>query len=632
MIYYHTKQLEATVRHNIQLPYKYCSVQECIDYFAGKQWVEVDTETTGNFDHNNKILLIQFGDSKNQFVLSFPELDDAERRLIDKELLQNTNLTKLLHNSKFDIKFFWHHGMDIVNIYDTMLAELILNTGKKTDEGFYSLYGLCQRYQGVTLDKETRGIINKVGITSRVIEYAANDVKYLSLIAKEQIKQMQKYRLASSDIQDIHTVCGLEMNAILALAAIEYNGMYLNRTKWADIKQVVHKQVDEIEKNIDSLVNVEPGLSRFTKVYQDLFTPAHKTTSVNWNSPAQKLKVLQALFPEIKSTAESTLSKYKQKHPIIKELLRYNKAKKLVTAFADKMESHINPVTKRIHTDFWPILDTGRVSTSNPNLQQIPSRTQEGRMMRACFVPEPGNVMVGGDYSGCELRIIAEFSQDPVWIDIFKQGKDLHSELCAMTFDIPIDKVKTASHFKPDLQYRDIQKTIDFGLAYGMSEYKLSDTIEVGVDEASNIIRKFFSKVPVVEKFLNQLGLLAKTRGFIRTPKPYQRLRWFEGYDNKGDFKRQGEIERAGKNTPIQGGNADMTKLALVLVYREIKKNNYPVKIVHVVHDEIQTECPKEFAETWRPILQKLMIQAAEVILKKVPMEVDCKISDHWSK
>lgn len=232
----------------------------------------------------------------------------------------------------------------------------------------------------------------------------------------------------------------------------------------------------------------------------------------------------------------------------------------------------------------------------------------------------------------CELRLIAEGSKDPVWVSAFREGKDLHSELCALTFDIPLSDVKTPSKFKPDLKYRDIQKTLNFGLAYGMSEYKLADTIEVSVDEARGIIEKFFSRVPDVKKFLDMLGYLGKTRGFIRTPKPYSRIRWFDGYQNIGDFKRQGEIDRASRNHPIQGGNADMTKLALVLVYREIKKNNYPVKIVHVVHDEIQTECPKEFAETWRPILQKLMIQAAEVILKKVPMEVDCKISDHWSK
>lgn len=626
MIYYVTKQ------SSIDPAFEPCTLDYVLDYFEDKDEVQVDTETQGSFNHKNEILTLQLGDSENQFVINFQELNRAEIDTIDQRIMQNDAICKVLHNSKFDVKFFWLYGMDIVNIYDTMLGEIILNAGKKVEKGFYSLYGLCLRYHGVELSKEVRGDINRFGLTKRVIEYAANDVKYLSEIKRQQHELMMKYRLANEDTQDIYTVCGLEMNAILALAAIEYNGMRLDTDKWANVKQIVHKQVREVSAKIDNVINTDARLKRFRMVYQDLFTPAYETSSVNWSSPKQKLEVLQALFPKIDSTSERVLSKYKGKHPLINLLIDYNKANKLATAFADKLESHINPNTGRIHTDFWPILETGRVSTSNPNLQQIPSRTETGGLMRACFVPEIGYDMVGGDYSGCELRIIAEFSEDPVWIDAFLKGKDLHSELCAMTFDIDIKDVKTPSKFKPDLKYRDIQKTIDFGLAYGMSEYKLADTIEQTPEIAKGIIDKFFGKVPKVKSFLDTLGYLAKSRGFIRTPKPYQRLRWFEGYNNKDDFKRQGEIDRAGRNTPIQGGNADMIKLAAVYVYREIRKNKYPVKLVHMVHDELQTECKKNFSKQWKEIQQQLMIKAAEVILKKIPMQVDCKVSDHWSK
>lgn len=631
-IYYITKQLESKVDHVIELSYKYSTVEQMIEYFADKDEVQVDTETQGEFNFVNQILLIQFGDFDNQFVANFQELTLAEKNLINDKILNNLSICKLFHNSKFDIKFFWHHGMDIQNIYDTMLAEIILNAGKSTEKGFYSLYGVAKRYCNVELDKETRGVINRIGFTTRVIQYAADDVKYLSKIKEQQVLQLRKYGLAREDIQDIYTVCGLEMNGILALTEIEYNGIYLDTSKWADIKREVHTKVQEIEGAIDRIVNKDPRLSRYTKIYQDLFTPAYETTSVNWSSHSQKLKVLKEIFPDIESTAERELSRYKNKHPIVKALLEYSKAKKLATSFADTLESHINPVTKRIHTDIWPILDTGRISTSKPNLQQIPSRTELGGKMRACFTAQPGNKMVGGDYAQCELRIIAEASNDPVWVEAFKSGKDLHSVLCAMTFDIPIEDVEKPSHFKPDIKYRSIQKTVSFGLSYGMSEYKLADTIEVSEDVARGIIDKFFSKVPKVKEFLDMLGYLGKSRGFIRTPKPYQRIRWFDGYQNKDDFKRQGEIERASKNHPIQGGNADMTKLALVLIYREIRANNYPVKIIHAVHDEIQCECPEEFAETWKPIMARLMLEAAGVILKTIPMEVDCKISGHWSK
>lgn len=165
-----------------------------------------------------------------------------------------------------------------------------------------------------------------------------------------------------------------------------------------------------------------------------------------------------------------------------------------------------------------------------------------------------------------------------------------------------------------------------------MSEYKLSDTIEIPVDDARKIINKFFKAVPKVKVFLETLGRLGKERGYIKTPKPYGRYRWFDGYENKNNFKRLGEIERQSKNMPIQGCNGDMTKLALVLLYNKIKQENLPVKIVHQVHDEIQCEVIEHFAEDWSKIMSDIMVEAAGVILKKVPMVVDCKVADTWTK
>lgn len=635
MIYYITKQTQ------IDPAFKTCTVDDMLLYFKDHVDVEVDTETEGWFDFTNKVICCQFGDPINQYVINFAELTKEEKDRINNEILNNPNKTKILQNAKFDIKFFWFHGFNIVNIYDTMLAEIILNAGKdnqkiidpetKESYGFYSLYSMVYRYCKVRLEKETRGLISKYGLTNRVIIYAANDVKYLTIIKNKQLEKLIKLGLANENHQDIYTVCGLEMNVLFAFAEMEYNGIKLDIEKWKSIQLLVENEVDLVKKSVDKIIWEEPKLKKFQNIYQDLFTPAYKTTLVNWASPQQKLKVLQTLFPEITSTGANILSKYKSKHPIFGKLIEYSKAIKLKTSFADTMIGYINPVTKRIHTDFWQILETGRVSSSTPNMQQIPSRTELGGKMRECFVPEKGYKMVGGDYSGCELRIIAEGSKDPVWINAFKEGKDLHSELCAMTFGIDIKDVKTFTPFKPDLKYRDVQKTLNFGLAYGMSEYKLSDTIEISIDEAKKIIKKFFKAVPKVEKFLNALGNLGKSRGYIKTAKPYGRYRWFDGWDSR-DPKRLGEIERQSKNHPIQGGNADMTKLALVLLYKTIKENNYPVKLIHQVHDEVQTEVTEEFSEEWSNIMEKIMVQAASVVLKEVPMVVDCKVANYWSK
>ena len=234
-----------------------------------------------------------------------------------------------------------------------------------------------------------------------------------------------------------------------------------------------------------------------------------------------------------------------------------------------------------------------------------------------------------------ELRIIAEFSKDEVWLNAFKEGKDLHSVLCAMTFDIPITDVKKETPFKKGVTYRDVQKTINFGLAYGMSEFKLADTMEIPVSDAKNIINKFFKAVPKVEKFLRSLGELGKKRGYIKTSPPYQRIRWFEQWQyavEHDDFKIMGEIERASKNSPIQGSNGDIIKQALIDVQQEIYTNNWDVKIILAVYDEIQTEVKADQAEAWKVKLDELMVTAAKKVLTEVPIVVDCGIHDYWQK
>lgn len=400
MIYYITNQTQ------IDSLFEKCSVDFMLNYFKDHKDIQVDSETTGHFDFKNIILLLQLGDFDNQFVLNFNELSQADRGKINTHIFCNKSICKLFQNAKFDIKFLWKHGFDIVNVYDTMLAEILLNAGKELPDGFYSLYSLGKRYCGIELDKEVRGKINSHGISSRVVEYAANDVKYLEKIKSVQVAEMQKYGLCNTDPQDIYTVCGLEMNSVLAFAALEYNGIKLDLNKWKEIQVTVKEELDKISKEIDDIVWKEPKLKKYQTVYQDLFTEAFNTTRVNWSSPTQKLAVLKALFPQIENTSEREMTRYKGKHPLIGKLLEYNKMNKLSSAFAEKMPEHVNTVTGRVHTEFWQILDTGRVSSNKPNMQQIPSRTELGGKMRSAFVADDGYKMVGGDYSGKLIKLV----------------------------------------------------------------------------------------------------------------------------------------------------------------------------------------------------------------------------------
>jgi len=265
------------------------------------------------------------------------------------------------------------------------------------------------------------------------------------------------------------------------------------------------------------------------------------------------------------------------------------------------------------------------------NLQQIPAHSELGQVIKSCFVAKDGYKFVSADFSGFELRIIAEYSQDPTWVNVFKNKEDLHSVLCSMTFNIPIEDVKKPFPSKPDISYRFLQKTINFMLAYGGSKYKLADVAQIDIKQADNIIKMYFSKIPLVEKFLNMISSTAVKYGYIRTDPYFKRVRWFPKLD-KNNFKSIGEVERAAKNTPPQGTNGSVTKLALCMLQDIIDMNNYDVKILLTIHDEILTECIESFAKEWKIILEKTMIQAAEVIIKTVPVAVEGVISDYWTK
>lgn len=589
-------------------------------WLQDKKSIQVDTETEGFFDFRNKVITLQIGTVHDQWVINVGCVDVTPL----KHIFESPDVEKVFWNAKFDVKFLKHwYGWEVNRIYDGFLAECVLTTG--LDERELSLGACAQNYLGVTLNKAVRGKILKVGLTDEVIKYAAEDVKYL-----HEIQSLQRTKTAE---WELHKVVELENSVVRVFADMELNGMKLDPAAWLEVAKITKDNSKQLHLELDKLVKEEPKLQKFIKPYLqgNLFGESVREIKVEWDSPTQVLLLIRALGLDVDSTGEGVLSKYKNYHPIVAKFLSYKKQAKLVTSFGVDFLKFINPVTGRIHPDTWQILSTGRVSLNEPNLQQIPARSELGKKMRECFIEDEGYSIVGGDYSGCELRIIAQGSKDELWIETFLNNKDLHGEIASKLFNIDIKDVKKYTDFKPDITYRDITKTINFGLAYGMSEYKLASTADITVEKARQIILDYFKAVPAVKSFLEALGQYGVDNGFIRTYRPYRRVRWFEGVDEP-DFKREGEIRRASMNTPIQGTNADLVKLALIKVYEEIKKNNYPVKIIITVHDEIRTRCKDEFAEEWKEIMGKIMTDCGKEFVQVVPMTVDCVISKNWSK
>lgn len=599
------------------------TIEECVAYCKKKSVLGVDTETEG-FDFTCKrLLMFQIGDKDRQFVIDARDIPLTPL----KEVLEDKSIVKVFHNAKFDYKFIkrWAH-IDVESIYDTYLAERIIHCGKQNHG--YSLSKCVERYCGDTLDKETRNKfvdLRGTPFTVDQITYGAKDVVYLLDIREAQQVQLHTYEL--------DTVCKLENKVVKVFAEIEYEGLMIDETKWTKMAEDNVRLAREQELHLDKLVLEHPLLQAkyHVPIQADMFTPAEelRKTSINWSSPSQTLALFQLLIPKLEDVNGKKLGKYRYKHKLIDEYILYKERTKLANAYGTKFFNYIN-CDGRVHTNFSQILDTGRVSSSKPNMQQIPS----DNTFRNCFVAPSGWVFVSSDYASQELNVIAYGSEDPVWLDALRRGDDLHGVCADLVFE---QRWRDAG---PDLrkQLRTQIKTINFGLAYGMGPFKLADTLNINKKEAEELIEKYFSAFPNIKDFLDKLGRYGKHNGYITTMPPFKRRRWFDSWYPKiwNDRTMMGElgsIERASKNTPIQGSSADMTKLALIYIYDEIQTNwKNDVKIVMTVHDQIDTICKKERSEEWATTMTALMEKAAMKIVKNGLLKADTNISETWEK
>jgi len=600
------------------------SIDEAILYLSQQNVLGVDTETEGKDFLSKKIVMFQIGTKDIQFVI--------DTRFIDitplVPILENPDIVKIFHNIKFDYKFLkqWYN-MDIKNPYDTMLAEGIIHCGQNNIG--YSLDALTQKYLKKKLNKDVRnkfiGLDGKP-FSSEQILYGAEDVEHLIDIWKYQQELLTKYELFE--------VANLEMEVALAFADIEFNGLEFNKDKWLLIANESETEVIKNEEELDKMIYALK-LSKFIKTsfQTDLFIASEKIRKIDikWSSPTQVLKVFKEYGLNIEKVNAFELSKHKNK-ALITKYLKYKEVQKIVSTYGKSFLKYVMKDGK-VRTSFWQILNTGRVSSGNredkkPNMQNIPADNK----FRNCFHARKGFKLVSVDYSGQELGIIASGSKDPVWMKARIEESDLHSICADMVFK---EEWRQADADKKK-ELRVMIKTINFGLAYGMSKFKLSSTLQITVDDAEALIKQYFKAFPKIKGFLNILGNYGKRYGYIRTFKPFRRIRWFDNWRNdmhsKRDFKELGAIERMSKNTPIQGTGADMIKLAMTMIRNKIKTLSYPAYLVTQVHDEIGVEVREDKAKEWAEIQSELMRQAGAKIVSDFPMGVDYTISNEWCK
>ena len=611
------------------------TMDDVVAYCKTKRELGVDTETEGLDFTSKKMIMFQIGDEYNQYVIDTRHVSIEPLRSV----LEDTNIIKIFHNVKFDYKFIrkWS-GITCQGVYDTFLAELVNNCGKKIGFG---LKDLVKREFNETLNKEVRNKfvgLDGAPFTENQIVYGAKDVEYLI-----KLRGIQRPKTCANKLVN---VVQLECDAALAFADIEYNGLDLDQDKWRLLENESTLIAESMALNLDQMIIENTNLQKFVKSYiqSDMFTPIDKLRKIDvkWTSPKQVLEVFKTIVPELDDVNGKNMFKYRYKHEIIDTYIKYKESMKLCTSYGQLFLKNIGADNK-VHTNFHQILDTGRVSSSKPNMQQIPADNR----YRNCFIAPEGWSYVSADYSSQELNVIAFGSKDPVWLKALEEGQDLHSTCAELVYgDEWMDsgedscaylKKKEKCNCSSHKKLRTNVKTINFGLAYGMGPNKLADTLNISIDDAKLLITKYFKAFPAIKGFLEKLGNYGKEYGYIKTFPPYNRKRWFTNWypsisKSRGSQLELGSIERASKNTPIQGASADMTKKALVEMRDWIANVKAPVKLVMTVHDQIDTICRNDYIDIWTVDMKMLMEMAANEIVTNKLLKAEVTVSDCWEK
>lgn len=494
-------------------------------------------------------------------------------------------------NLKYDYKLLRRQGVRIENIaFDSMLAGYLLDP-----EGRKDLNELALRYLGHGVRKFKDLGVDSLGEVpiAEAARYAAEDAEVVLRLQEAMLPKLREEGLERL----LHEV---ELPLIPVLAHMELNGIRLD-------PQVLEEQAKELEVYLEQLKH-------------ELFRLAGG--AFNPNSPKQVAHVLFDVLklPVLKrtktgpSTDASVLEQLaaQEKHPFPEKLLTYRELEKLLNTYVRKLPEHIHPVTGRIHTSFnQSVTATGRLSSSSPNLQNIPVRGIGARIRRA-FVAPPGRVLIGADYSQIELRILAHITEDRGLIEAFQREEDIHARTAATIFQVPLEEVTP--------EQRDVAKRINFGIAYGMSAYGLAQWAKISRHEANEFIKSYFQSFPGVKAYMERIVREAEEKGFVESL--LGRRRYFTG-------RLDSRMKREAINMPIQASAADLMKLAMIRVYERIERGDLPAQMLLQIHDELIFEADEADAEECVPRIRETMESVLEL---KVPLRVDLKVGPNWGE
>ena len=594
-----------TVAHEYKLIDNEEDLQKLYDFLLTKHFFVLDTETTSTTPIDAELVGMSFAveEHKAFYVPVSSNREEALQRInLFKPLFENESIMKIGQNLKYDLEVLRNYNVELKGLmWDTMIAHYLIQPELRHNMDYMAEIYL--HYQTIHIDE----LIGPKGKNQRsmrdldpkdVYEYACEDAD-ITL----QLKNKLEDELKQHNCEDLFY--HIEMPLMPVLAEMEMNGVCLDTASLAETSKQFTTRMNEIEARIYELAGQQFNIASPKQVGEILFD------KLKIVEKAKKTKTGQYV------TSEEVLQQLKNKHEIVADILEHRGLKKLIGTYIDALPKLINPRTGHIHTSFnQTITATGRLSSSDPNLQNIPIRGEDGKEIRKAFIPEPGCLFFSADYSQIELRVMAHLSQDPNMIEVFREGKDLHAATAANIYKKSIEEVTRDERTK--------SKRANFGIIYGITVFGLSERLDIPRDEAKMLIDGYFQTFPEVHDYMEKSKEVARKQGYVTTL--FGRRRYLPDINSANSVVR-GFAERNAINAPIQGTAADIIKVAMIHIYQRFKAEGIKSKMILQVHDELNFSVyPDEKEKVERIVLEEMQ----NAFHMSVPLVADSGFGDNW--
>jgi DNA polymerase-1 len=579
---------------------------ELLELLVKQTSVCFDTETTAVDALLAGLVGISFSfNQREAFYVALPENQQEAQLIVDsfKPFFENEAVEKIGHNLKYDLQVLENYGIAVGgSLFDTMIAHYLIQPESKQSMDFLAEYYLQYKPVSITelIGKKGKNQGNMRDLDPKeVSDYACEDADITFQLYQILAPQIQKEHL--KDL--FHT---MEMPLVSVIQRMEREGIAIDVEGLKTLSLRLEEDSISLEKEIKEISGEDFNLDSPKQLGEVLFE------KMKINAKAKKTKTGQY------QTSEDALEQYRNDHPIIGKILEYRQNKKLKGTYVDPLPNLLNPNDHRVHTSYMQtVTATGRLSSNNPNLQNIPIRSQKGKEIRKTFISRgPEFKIMAADYSQIELRIIAALSKDPGMIDAFQKGIDIHTATAANVFHVPLEEVTK--------DQRSAAKAVNFGIMYGQGPFGLAQNLGISRTEAKSIIDRYFEQFGTIKSFMDSLVNDARELGYVETI--MKRRRYLPDINSANAIVR-GYAERNAINAPIQGSAADIIKLAMIAVDKAMIAQKVQSKLLLQVHDELVFDVHISEQDLMRKLVKDAMESAIDLV---VPMEVEVKIADNW--